>query len=139
MSGFGSGSLSVGQKIPAAYKLPDEDSTKFIKASIYENDSTTHITGSPLTLTNLGNGRYEDDSLTFPSVLDSVSIDYEVFNEVGLTTKSSVHGGGMDKYTKLDLNQVIVLLNSLLASAPGDVIAKIEDAIEVIAKIEQGS
>ena len=56
----------VGEVIPLSFQLLDGDSSKFCRA-ILTDPAGAALGASPVTLSNLGGGKYSDDSVVMPN------------------------------------------------------------------------
>jgi len=75
--------LKVGDTIPITFKLGDGNTTKFIQAVIFD-ESGVDLGASPITLTHIKNGFYQNRSLAMPDT-EQVTVDYVAYDDVGLT------------------------------------------------------
>jgi len=76
-----------GEKIPLVAQLEcPEGTTLYVQAEVLR-PNRSNITGSPKQLTDEGDGRYFDDSLTMPDEA-FLTVTYKVFTNPGLTIES---------------------------------------------------
>lgn len=86
--------MQVGDKVPLSLQIADYAQAKFVRVNIVD-DSGSDVAASPIDLTDLGDGLYEDFSYTFP---DSawIRIQYLVFDDAGYTTLCGTEGASND-------------------------------------------
>lgn len=75
--------------IPLALQLFDGNVSKFVRA-ILHNASGTELSESPVALTHVGGGLYQDSSVLMPNT-DLVVASYVVYDDSGFTTESLVY------------------------------------------------
>lgn len=83
--------LKVGDSIPLYFQCFDYDATKFVRALV-KTPAGSSVSGSPVNLTNLGNGLYGAHSLTMPNQA-FVYVQYLVYDDAGYTQLSTSEGG----------------------------------------------
>jgi len=87
----------VGDPIPFSVQLFDGDATKFVQALV-KDESGTPLGFSPVTLLNVGDGRYEDNSQDFPAGENFVSVTYKIYSDALFTTPSPDHSDATDVF-----------------------------------------
>jgi hypothetical protein len=91
--------MQVGDKLPIYIQLFDYNAGKFIKATV-RNDNNTQIAGSPVELSPIGSlGFYGNNTLSFPSETEYVTVEYVVYDDAGYTEVSTSEGGASDVFT----------------------------------------
>lgn len=58
--------ITVGEKIPLSVQLADDETGRFIIATVRDHFGT-EVSGSPATLSHIANGLYEDLSVSMPT------------------------------------------------------------------------
>jgi len=128
------GVIGVGAKIPLAVQLFDGDEGKFVKATM-RDDTDAEITGSPKTLTHVGEGLYTNNTVDMPNV-PYVNAIYEIFNNVGLSVESEEHSDAKSQYTTADIESTVTIgINQVLGR--GEVIAEVQQDQVLDVTIEQ--
>ncbi len=140
----------VGETLALSVQLFDGDETKFVRA-ILEDASGAALPSSPVTLSHVSSGRYENSSITMPSTA-YVAATYEVYDDAAFTTLSDVHSFAIDTFPLeipfteiLDaLDAITDLLNDikmvgLSVIGQMDITATIEDAQNITAKIDDAT
>jgi len=136
----------AGEIIPLSVVLFDGDTTKFVRATINDSGGTP-IAGSPVLLTHIAAGRYDDDSLVMPT--DAfVSVVYEIFNDIFFTTASPDHSNAIDTFAlevpfadiQACLDQIKQILEDIEATGilivgMADINAVISDATDLKAQV----
>lgn len=103
----------IGDTIPVSVQLFDNDTTKFVNVLV--RDATgAHLTGSPKTIAHIGGGLYEDTTFLMPNT-SHVSVVYKIYDDVGLTTPSAIHGSSNDIIPLTIDNDVLLAIQNLLA------------------------
>ncbi len=117
-----------GDPIRLNLQLFDGDSGKFVQA-IVADSSGTPLAGSPVTLSNSGNGLYEDDSLIMPTDPEVTAI-YKVYNDAGFTTPSAVHADALDIYRRdTDLEKICEVQDTVNAILAGGNLSDLEGSL----------
>lgn len=83
--------VRTGDNIELDLGLEFKETGLFVKVTL-EDFQGNEISGSPITLTELGNGRYFDDSII--KAPGSINALFEVYKDVGLTDKSDFENTG---------------------------------------------
>lgn len=83
--------MQVGAAIPVRCQLGDYRTDKYVRAYLRDGDGIA-LSGSPLALTHVALGLYQNNSLVFPDTA-SVHIQFVVYDDAGFTTVSSTEGG----------------------------------------------
>ena len=124
---------AVGQIIPIAVLLHDNDTTKFVRASMFDPDGA-HIGGSPFSLPHKINGEYGIKTVTMPDE-EFVTVQYEVFDDAGFTTKNPYHIDAFQEFVRSELSDALEELKKL--SRTGEMIAETDEALEVEALVDE--
>ena len=82
--------VKLGEPLLIEAQLQDNITDKFIRAIVKDSDGA-EVTGSPLTLTHVSNGFYQDNSLIKED--GSFSVYLQVFDDAGFTTPSKYDEG----------------------------------------------
>lgn len=81
-----------GDILPITMKLADGNNSVFVKASV-RNDMGSHLPGSPVSLPNVGIGRYSSAAFTMPEIANFVTADYQVYQDAGFTIPAGYDDG----------------------------------------------
>lgn|GEM_PF-6566220 len=111
------GDVNVGDKIPLTFFLEDEATGKFVEANVYDADGA-EITGSPITMSEVAGGIYEDDSLDMPDT-SKVVAKFKAYNEVGLTTLYNAFAGSGTYLRNVGATDVISKLDTIISALTG--------------------
>jgi hypothetical protein len=108
----------AGETIPLSFQLLDSDATKFCRAILEEPDGTA-LAASPVTMVNLGSGKYTNDTVVMPNI-DYVECRYEPFNDAGFTIPDPDHLVGTNVF-RLEIPDTVIvdLLNQILNKLNG--------------------
>lgn len=135
-----------GETIPLSLKLFDGASNKFVRATL--RDATgMQIVGSPALLSHVGEGQYTNSSFAMPNT-DYVNVSYQVFDDAGLTTLSTLYSDGQERFEldvpDAELLALLLEIKSLLigltagAKAGSDIKGTIRRVDSILAKIASG-
>lgn len=95
-------SIPAGGPVPLALQLPVDDDTVFVRATVL-NSSNSAVTGSPFSLSYMGQGKYASSALLMPNV-PWIKAIYEVFNNSGFTVPSGIYGNADDIFYLQPIN-----------------------------------
>ncbi len=126
----------VGQLIPIAAHVHDDDATLFARASIRDK-TNSHVIGSPFTLSNLGGGDYGISTFTYPDT-DFINVRIEFFLELAFTNKSPNHPDAVGCYFKDGLSDAIAALVTASRRSDLDAEFKDEKGVSFIVKDTKG-
>lgn len=102
-----------GDPLPLSMKLFDTNSLVYVKATVKDSFGNP-LPGSPVVLGYVGQGKFENNSMTMPGGVDYVSATYEVFNDAGLTLHSNVYTDGTDVFPfEIPDSTILSLLNEI--------------------------
>jgi len=147
MSADGENVILVGAKVPLKVQETNLDSTKVIRATLYDlADFTILPGGGSITLTHKANGAYFDDSFTFPTAVVKIFAQYLVFDAGGVTPNTTGEQAVHDIFAaeELSVNLEADLIATVQASeviegfvsGDGDPIeATVGDEIEINATV----
>lgn len=96
----------LGETIPLSVQLHDGAIDKYCRAIVRDSDGTA-LAGSPVTLTHISNGKYEDNTLVMPNKR-YVSVTYEVYEDALFTTLSDEHTHAVDLFELEVLDQNLI-------------------------------
>lgn len=106
----------AGEILPVTFKLFDTNNAVFVKATV-KTDAGVGLSGSPANLPNVGNGRYQTSSFRMPSGVNYVTVDYQVFNDSGFNTPSTVYANGTDQFAlQLPQNFIAQMIIGLIGN-----------------------
>jgi len=112
MSSGGSILTKVGDPIRLNLQLFDGDPDKFPQA-ILRDVNGTELVGSPVDLSHTGDGLYKDASVNMPDVI-FVTASFKVYNDVGFTKLSNLHGDALDVFQR---DETQAAIDKLLAES----------------------
>lgn len=113
-----------GDPIPLSCQLFDGATNKYIQATVLDPDGIA-ITGSPVTLTHQGGGKYTDDSLTMPTDKDFVDATFKVYDDAALTVLSDQHSDSTEIYQlAVPVAELIEVLDKIKEILENGVIAR---------------
>jgi hypothetical protein len=87
----------VGDPLPIDCKLWDGNNSVFVRAYL-TNDLGQSILGSPISVPNIGNGKYATSAIFMPAGTAYVSCSYEVFSDAGFTTPATQYTDATDNF-----------------------------------------
>ncbi len=105
--------LKPGDKLPLSHHLGDGVTGKYVRA-VVKNPDGSQIPGSPVTLTDVGNGTYYDDSLEMPSQL-AIMAAFSTYDDSGFSEKTEGYDDSFDMYL-LDESEILSLEDSITGS-----------------------
>ena len=108
----------LGEVIPLSFQLLDSDNSKFCRA-VLTDPAGAPLAGSPVTMVNIGGGKYTSDSVVMPNQ-DYVECRYEPFNDAGFTIADPDHLVGTDVF-RLEIPDTVIvdLINQILNKLNG--------------------
>lgn len=108
----------TGEIIPLSFQLLDGDASKFCRA-ILTDASGTPLAESPVTMSNIGGGKYSDDTVLMPNI-DYVEATYEPYDDAAHTIVDPDHLLGTDVF-RLEVPDSVILakLDEILAKLNG--------------------
>lgn len=120
--------VPLGEPIPLNAQETSRDTTKVVRATLYDMADFSIITG-PITLAHQVEGAYFDDSFPFPANVKKIFAQYLVFDSDGTTPNSTGEKAVFDIFTldeevtaaRLDFTDIVVDVEST------EVIVEVED------------
>lgn len=101
-----------GEPVVLTLQLFDGAIDKFVRA-IVRDPTGTEIGSSPVAMPHVGNGRYEDASVSMP-VVDYLNVTYKVFKDALFTQPSLDHSDADDRFTlEVPDSDILALLNEI--------------------------
>ena len=88
--------INFGSNIPLYLQLFDYNNSKCIKAFVTDSNNVP-ISGSPVSLSALGNGLYGNSSLLMPNTPYVIS-QFIVYDDVGCSAISTSESGASDRF-----------------------------------------
>jgi len=111
-------SVNVGENIPLSFFAEDEKTGLFVRANVYDADGS-EIAGSPVTLSEVAGGIYENDTLVMPDS-PKVIAKFKAFNDVGLSSVyMGLHPASSTLLKKTGASDVISKLDTIISSLQG--------------------
>lgn len=102
--------LKPGDKIPLSHHLGDGVTGKYVRA-VVKNPAGNQIPGSPVTLTDVGNGTYYDDSLEMPSQI-AIMAAFSTYEDGAFTEKTEGYDDSFDMFL-IDESEILSLEDSI--------------------------
>ena len=96
----------LGDAIPLSYQLFDGATNKFVRA-ILRDASGTALPASPVTLSHVSDGIYEDISVLMPNTT-YVSATFQVFDDAAFTIPSDIQSDGTELYELTIIDQDLI-------------------------------
>jgi len=115
----------VGAILPISVKLPDTNAVQVVRATIRDKDGV-EISGSPFTLTHVGLGLYQINTVLMPDTA-FVTVSHEIFKGPGFTNKN--------------VNNYLDAAQCFIKDAFSDAIKDIKSAVrgfDLVAEIDEG-
>ena len=109
--------MLVGDVISLRYQLEDDDTSKYVQATLYDEEFT-ELDDSPVNLSHLERGFYTNDSLLFPDGVKKIIAVYRVYEDPTYTIKSEDYYNGEDEFNLSSEGQAVDDIREIVASLP---------------------
>lgn len=110
--------VKVGDPIQLNLQLEDGATNKFPQA-ILRNQSGVLLSGSPVSLTHVGDGLYQNDSIAMPNTQE-VTATYKVYDDAGHTVLSQFYSIELDVFGKDNASELVSNLKQLAGDLTGE-------------------
>ena len=125
----------IGDLLPIIIRLTSEDTSKIVRSTVRDQDGI-EIPGSPFTLTHVGLGLYQINTVGMPDTA-FVTVSHDIFNGPGFTNRDSKYFGDDAQYFIKDSFEDAV--DDLKQAVRGvDLVAEIDDGGGLVAEIFEG-